>query len=248
MTDRVKDAAVQPIKSVILLSGGLDSTTLCALAASEGREIHALSINYGQRHTCELEAAKKAALRFGASEHIVLPINLSQFGGSSLTDASIPVEHTVPLDQIGNEIPTSYVPARNTVFLSLALAFAETRNASELWIGVNEVDYSGYPDCRVEFIHAFETLANLATKAGAEAAKENRLAFRIVAPLSELSKAEIIRLGTRLGVDYSQTITCYSPDSEGRACGTCESCRLRRAGFEEAGIPDPTIYTTERDQ
>lgn len=231
------------VKAVLLLSGGLDSTTLCALAASRGREIHALSIDYGQKHKQELAAARAAALRYDAAEHFVLPLNLSLFGGSSLTDSSIEVEHSVPLSKIGESIPTSYVPARNTVFLSLALAFAETRHASELWIGVNEVDYSGYPDCRAEFIQAFEKLANLATKAGVEDAEKGKKAFEVVTPLANLSKAEIIKLGTELGVDYSQTVTCYSPDAQGRACGLCESCRLRRAGFEAAGVPDPTLYT-----
>ncbi|MBR2693816.1 MAG: 7-cyano-7-deazaguanine synthase QueC [Thermoguttaceae bacterium] len=232
----------EKIKAVLLLSGGLDSTTLCALASSQGREIHALSFDYHQRHRCELDAARRAAARWKAAEHIVLSLDLSLFGGSSLTDASIPVDHETPLERIGEKIPTSYVPARNTVFLSLALAYAETRGASELWIGVNQVDYSGYPDCRAEFIETFEKLANLATRAGVEDAKSGRRAFRVVAPLSKMSKAEIVALGTRLGVDYAETVTCYSPDGDGRACGECEACRLRRAGFEEAGLPDPTRY------
>lgn len=241
MNDSENDSS-EKIKVVLLLSGGLDSTTLCALAASEGREIYALSFDYHQRHRGELDAARRVATRWHAAEHVVLSLDLSLFGGSSLTDRTIPVERSVPLEHIGQSIPTSYVPARNTVFLSLALAYAETRGASELWIGVNEVDYSGYPDCRLEFLQAFEKLANLATKAGVEGAKEGRRAFKVVTPLSRLSKAEIIRLGQSLGVDYSGTVTCYSPTNDGRACGVCESCRLRRAGFETAGLPDPICY------
>ncbi len=234
------------VKAVLLLSGGLDSTTLCALASSQGREIHALTIDYNQRHRCELDAARKAAARWNAAEHVVFSLDLSLFGGSSLTDRSIPVDHETPIEHIGERIPTSYVPARNTVFLSLALAYAETRGASELWIGVNEIDYSGYPDCRTEFLGVFEQLANLATRTGVEDAKNGKRAFRVVTPLSKLSKAEIILLGTRLGVDYAETVTCYSPSEDGRACGECESCRLRRAGFEEAGLPDPTRYVQKQ--
>ena len=234
--------SAEKTKAVLLLSGGLDSTTLCALASSRGREIHALSFDYHQRHRCELDAARRAAERWNVAEHIILSLDLSLFGGSSLTDASIPVDHGTALEHIGEKIPTSYVPARNTVFLALALAYAETRGASELWIGVNQIDYSGYPDCRTEFIETFEKLANLATRAGVEDAKLGRRAFRVVTPLSKMSKGEIIALGTRLGVDYAETVSCYSPDADGRACGECESCRLRRAGFEEAGLPDPTRY------
>lgn len=223
--------------AIVLLSGGLDSTTVCALAAAKPRTIHALTIDYHQRHRMELESAKKAAKKFGAFEHIILSLDLSLFGGSSLTDSSIPVAQDVPLEKIGQAIPSSYVPARNTVFLSLALAFAETRNASEIWLGVNSVDYSGYPDCRPEFIAAFEQLATLATKAGVEGTR-----FEIVTPLLKMSKGEIIRTGLSLGVDYAETLTCYAPSDDGAACGVCESCRLRRAGFVEAGISDPAKY------
>lgn len=224
-------------RAVVLLSGGLDSTTLCALAAVEGREIHALTIDYHQRHRAELDSARKAAERFGAAEHIVLPLDLSLFGGSALTDKNIAVEKDVPLEKIGRKIPTSYVPARNTVFLSLALAMAETRGAAEIWIGVNSVDYSGYPDCRPEFIETFGHLACLATKAGVEG-----VPFKIVTPFLTMSKAEIIRTGLALGVDYAETLTCYAPNTDGAACGRCESCRLRLAGFAAAGIKDPARY------
>lgn len=227
------------LDAVVLLSGGLDSTTVCALAAAKGRKIHALTIDYHQRHRMELESAKKAAKKFGAFEHIILPLDLSLFGGSSLTDSLIPVAKDVPLEKIGQAIPSSYVPARNTVFLSLALAFAETRSASEIWLGVNSVDYSGYPDCRPEFIAAFEQLAVLATKAGVEGTR-----FEIVAPLLKMSKGEIIRTGLSLGVDYAETLTCYAPTDDGTACGVCESCRLRLAGFAEAGISDPAKYVS----
>ena len=244
--NKKNETAAEPVKTVLLLSGGLDSTTLCALAESKGREIHALTFDYHQRHRCELDAARRAAARWHVAEHIVLTLDLSLFGGSSLTDRKIPVDHSTTIEHIGETIPTSYVPARNTVFLALALAYAETRGAKELWIGVNQIDYSGYPDCRTEFLDAFERLANLATKAGVEKAKEGKRAFKVITPLSNMSKAEIVRLGTGLGVDYAETVTCYSPTREGLACGECESCRLRRAGFEEAGLPDPTRYVAEK--
>ncbi|MDO5554338.1 MAG: 7-cyano-7-deazaguanine synthase QueC [Planctomycetia bacterium] len=227
--------------AVVLLSGGLDSTTVCAMACHENRRVFALSFDYNQRHRVELQAAREAAKAFQVAEHLVLPIDLSLFGGSSLTDPNLPVERTVPLEEIGRHIPSSYVPARNTVFLSLALAFAETRNAEEIWIGVNRIDYSGYPDCRPEFIAAFENLANLATKA----AVENGTRFSIVTPLLDLTKGEIIRRGIELGVDYSTTRTCYSPDQQGRACGVCESCLLRLAGFRDAGLTDPAPYAND---
>ncbi|MBO7725312.1 MAG: 7-cyano-7-deazaguanine synthase QueC [Thermoguttaceae bacterium] len=246
MTNHTENDAAEKTKAVLLLSGGLDSTTLCALASSRGREIYALTFDYHQRHRCELEAARRAAARWNVAEHIVLSLDLSLFGGSSLTDASIPVDRRVSLEHIGESIPTSYVPARNTVFLSLALAYAETRGASELWIGVNQIDYSGYPDCRTEYIETFERLANLATRAGVEGAKEGKRAFSVVTPLAKMSKAEIICLGTGLGVDYAETVTCYTPDADGRACGECEACRLRRAGFEEAHLPDPTRYVVKK--
>lgn len=219
---------------MILLSGGLDSATTLALAQSEGFECFALSFDYGQRHRVELDAARRVALAQGAVEHRTVPIDLSSFGGSALTDPGI----DVPVDGVGDGgIPVTYVPARNTVFLSLALAWAEVLGARDIFIGANAVDYSGYPDCRPEFITAFETLANLATRAGVEGER-----FRVHAPLIALSKADIIRQGHALGVDYRLTISCYQPTSTGVACGACDSCRLRRAGFEASGVADPTQY------
>lgn len=218
--------------AVILLSGGLDSATVLAIARQHGYACHALSVDYGQRHDAELEAAKRVAHSLGAIEHRIIQLGLGQFGGSALTDAAIAVpEHPT------EGIPVTYVPARNTVMLSLALAWAEVLNARDIFIGVNAVDYSGYPDCRPEFISAFEHLANLATKAGVEGKR-----LRVHAPLQHLSKSEIIRLGQDLGVDYSQTVSCYQADAMGRACGRCDACRLRRAGFEQAGLSDPTKY------
>jgi len=216
----------------VLVSGGLDSATVLAIARERGHRCHALSFDYGQRHRAELEAARRVASTLGAAEHRVLAIPIGDFGGSALTDPAIAVP-----DQPGSGIPVTYVPARNTVFLACALSYAEVLGARDIYIGVNAVDYSGYPDCRPEFIAAFERLANLATKAGIEGAR-----IRIHAPLIELAKAEIIRRGVALGVDYSMTISCYQPDADGRACGRCDSCRLRRAGFEQAGIADPTRY------
>lgn len=218
--------------AVILLSGGLDSATVLAIARQQGYACHALSVDYGQRHDAELEAAKRVAHSLGAVEHRIIQLGLGQFGGSALTDAAIAVpEHPT------EGIPVTYVPARNTVMLSLALAWAEVLNARDIFIGVNAVDYSGYPDCRPEFISAFEHLANLATRAGVEGKR-----LRVHAPLQHLSKSEIIRLGQDLGVDYSQTVSCYQADAMGRACGRCDACRLRRAGFEKAGLSDPTKY------
>lgn len=218
--------------AVILLSGGLDSATVLAIARQHGYACHALSVDYGQRHDAELEAARRVAHSLGAIEHRIIQLGLGQFGGSALTDAAIAVpEHPT------EGIPVTYVPARNTVMLSLALAWAEVLNARDIFIGVNAVDYSGYPDCRPEFISAFEHLANLATKAGVEGKR-----LRVHAPLQHLSKSEIIRLGQDLGVDYSQTVSCYQADVMGRACGRCDACRLRRAGFEQAGLSDPTKY------
>lgn len=218
--------------AVILLSGGLDSATVLAIARQHGYACHALSVDYGQRHDAELEAARRVAHSLGAIEHRIIQLGLGQFGGSALTDAAIAVpEHPT------EGIPVTYVPARNTVMLSLALAWAEVLNARDIFIGVNAVDYSGYPDCRPEFISAFEHLANLATKAGVEGKR-----LRVHAPLQHLSKSEIIRLGQGLGVDYSQTVSCYQADAMGRACGRCDACRLRRAGFEQAGLSDPTKY------
>lgn len=221
--------------AVILLSGGLDSATVLAIAREAGYACYALSLDYGQRHTAELAAAARVARSLGAVEHRVMRLGLGDIGGSALTDASIAVPES-PTDGI----PVTYVPARNTVMLALALAWAEVLGARDLFIGVNAVDYSGYPDCRPEFIEAFERMANLATKSGVEGAR-----LRIHAPLQTLSKADIIRRGAALGVDYAQTVSCYQADSEGLACGRCDACRLRREGFLSAGIPDPTPYVQE---
>lgn len=219
-------------RAVILVSGGLDSATTLAIAKSQGFSCYALSFNYGQRHHCELNAAVKVVQQIGVDEHKILKLDLAGISGSALTDLSIAVPH-----QPSEGIPVTYVPARNTVFLSLALGWAEVLGAFDIFIGVNAVDYSGYPDCRPEFIQAFEKTANLATKLGVE-----QQAFKIRTPLIHLTKAEIIKQGTTLGVDYSLTISCYDPDSDGKACGICDSCRLRAAGFKEAGIKDPTRY------
>lgn len=219
-------------RAVILLSGGLDSATTLAIAKQQGYACYALSFDYGQRHQCELSAASKIAQYIGVKEHKVLRLDLAGITGSALTDSTIPVPQ-----QFSEGIPVTYVPARNTVFLALALGWAEVLKAFDIFIGVNAVDYSGYPDCRPEFIEAFEKTANLATKLGVE-----KQAFKINAPLIHLSKADIIKQGVSLGVDYGLTISCYNPDDEGRACGVCDSCRLRAAGFSEAGVDDPTIY------
>ncbi len=222
-------------KAVLLLSGGLDSATVLALATSQGYECYALSFDYGQKHCTELNAARKIAKVHGAAEHQVLHLDLNIFGGSALTDNAIDVP-----DAQNNEIkgiPVTYVPARNTIFLSMALAWAEVLQADDLFIGVNAVDYSGYPDCRPEFIQAYEVMANLATKIGVEGHH-----LHLHTPLIDLTKAQIIQLGIQHGVDYSQTISCYAADEKGRACGKCDSCELRRIGFEQAGIVDPTVY------
>lgn len=218
--------------AVVLLSGGLDSATAMALARERGFRCHALSLDYGQRQAAELDAARRIATALGAVTHKVVRVDLGAIGGSALTDPGIAVP-----DAPTDGIPVTYVPARNTVFLSLALGWAEVLDARDLYLGVNAVDYSGYPDCRPEYIAAFETLAGLATRAGVEGAR-----FRIHAPLIDLSKAEIIREGLRLGIDYSLTVSCYRADAHGRACGSCDACRLRRAGFVAAGVPDPTRY------
>ncbi len=218
-------------KAVVLLSGGLDSATVLAMALDQGFDCYALSLDYGQRSATELEAAGRVVESLGLSSHKILPIALDAFGGSALTDESIPVP-----EQEEEGIPVTYVPARNTIFLSLALGWAEVLGARDLFIGVNAVDYSGYPDCRPEFIGAFETLANLATKAGVEGDS-----FHVHAPLIEMTKAQIIAEGVRLGVDYSNTISCYQADGQGRACGVCDSCRLRARGFIDAGVVDPTL-------
>ncbi|GAB6047641.1 7-cyano-7-deazaguanine synthase QueC [Methyloparacoccus murrellii] len=223
--------------AVVLLSGGLDSATVLAIARSQGYACHALSFDYGQRHGAELRAAERVADAFGVVERKRIHIGLDAIGGSALTDAAI----AVPDQPQEGVIPVTYVPARNTVFLAFALGWAEVLGSTDIFIGVNAVDYSGYPDCRPAFIQAFETLANLATKAGVEGAR-----FRIHTPLIDLSKAEIIRAGTRLGVDYGLTVSCYSADPDGRACGVCDACRLRAAGFTAAGLPDPTRYRHAR--
>ncbi len=220
-------------KAVCLLSGGLDSSTCTAFAAKEGYECYALSFDYGQRHSVELEAAVRVAAALGVAEHRIIRIDLGSFGGSALT-ADIAVPKGRSTAEMGQGIPVTYVPARNTVFLSIALAWAETLGASDIFIGVNAIDYSGYPDCRPEFIEAFARLANLATKATVE----GRSRIRIHTPLIRLSKADIIRLGADLGVDFSLTHSCYDPSPDGKACGACDSCLLRRKGFEEAGIED----------
>lgn len=222
----------QTKRAIILLSGGLDSATALACAQSEGFDCYALSFNYGQRHCSELDAAKKVAEAFAVTEHRIMNLDLGLFGGSALTDKQIKVP-TEPTEGI----PVTYVPARNTVFLSFALAWAEVTKSRDIFIGVNAVDYSGYPDCRPEYINAFEAMANLATKAGVEGHK-----MTIHAPLIHLTKAEIVQLGQSKGVDYSLTVSCYAADDQGRACGLCDSCRLRTTGFEQAGIADPTRY------
>jgi 7-cyano-7-deazaguanine synthase len=222
------------VKAIVLLSGGLDSATVLAIARNQHFEPYCLSFDYGQRHRAELYAAERVAKAQGAAAHRIATLDLKAFGGSALTDARI----AVPTDGVEPDtIPVTYVPARNTVMLSYALAWAEVLGARDIFIGVNAVDYSGYPDCRPAYIAAFETMANLATKAGVEGA---RLTIRT--PLIDLSKADIIRTGTALGVDYGLTVSCYQADDEGRACGVCDACRLRRAGFEAAGITDPTRY------
>jgi len=222
--------------AVVLLSGGLDSATVAAIAASEGFDVHALSFRYGQRHALELDAAAKVAAHLGVAEHRVVEIDLRAFGGSALTDdIAVPKDRSV--DTV-TDIPVTYVPARNTIFLSFALAFAEVRESSDVFIGVNELDYSGYPDCRPEFIAAFEVMARLATKAGVEGTQQ----LRIHAPLVDMTKAEIIRTGAALGVDFAMTLSCYDPSAEGAACRSCDACQLRARGFAESGISDPTRY------
>ncbi|MGV8860249.1 MAG: 7-cyano-7-deazaguanine synthase QueC [Pseudomonas sp.] len=219
-------------RAVILLSGGLDSATVVAMALADGYTCYTMSFDYGQRHRAELDAAARVARDLGVVEHKVIGLDLNGIGGSALTDSSIAVPESP-----GEGIPVTYVPARNTVFLSLALGWAEVLGARDIFIGVNAVDYSGYPDCRPEFIEAFERMANLATKAGVEGQ-----GFTIQAPLQNLSKADIVKAGMRLGVDYGLTVSCYQADDQGRACGKCDSCRLRAEGFAKAGVADPTRY------
>jgi 7-cyano-7-deazaguanine synthase len=224
-------------KAVVLLSGGLDSTTALAIAIEQGFEVYALSFRYGQRHSFELEAARRIASRYGVARHIVFAVDLSQFGGSALTD-DVEVPKNRSTESMSEDIPVTYVPARNTVFLSLALAWAETLGIQDIFIGVNALDYSGYPDCRPEYIKAFSQMADLATKAGVEA----RQRLTIHTPLIHLSKAEIVRRGRELGVDYSMTSTCYDPAADGRPCGECDACQLRIKGFQENGLHDPLSY------
>ena len=229
--------STQPKKAVVLFSGGLDSTTCLAVAKSEGFAPCALSFEYGQRHKVELEAARRVARAMDVAAHLILPLPLGAIGGSALTaDIAVPKDRDTAAMEA--DIPVTYVPARNTIFLAMALGWAEVLGAQDIFIGVNALDYSGYPDCRPEFVRAFEAMANLAVKE----AVEGRLRIAIHTPLLALTKAEIVRLGSRLGVDYGLTHSCYDPSPEGLACGRCDSCLLRRKGFEEAGLPDPTRY------
>jgi 7-cyano-7-deazaguanine synthase len=224
-------SATSPRKAVILVSGGMDSAVTIAIAREQGYQVHALSVAYGQRHSSELEAAARVANMLGAVEHKTVTVDLRSIGGSALTaDIDVPEEG-------GEGIPVTYVPARNTIMLSIALGWAEVLGSTDIWCGVNAVDYSGYPDCRPAFVEAFQSLANVATKAGVEGA-----AIRIHAPLMAMSKADIAREGQRLGVDFGATVSCYQADAEGRACGHCDACRLRAEGFRKAGLPDPTHY------
>ncbi|WP_263379463.1 7-cyano-7-deazaguanine synthase QueC [Granulicella paludicola] len=224
-------------KAVVLLSGGLDSTTVLAIAGTQGYAAYALSFDYGQNHKVELEAASRVAKQLGAKQHVIAKVDLRSFGGSALTtDEPVPKNRTD--EAIGHGIPSTYVPARNTVFLSLALAWAETLGATDIFIGVNALDYSGYPDCRPEFIEAFETMANLGTKIGIEGSDR----IRIHTPLMTMNKKEIVETGMKLGLDYGMTITCYDPSATGEACGACDACHLRLKGFAEAGVSDPTKY------
>ena len=224
-------------RAVVLLSGGLDSTTCCAIALDQGFVLSALTVTYGQRHQIEIDAARMVAAHFHITDHVVTNIDLRAFGGSALTsDIAVPKHDDA--SEIGNEIPVTYVPARNTIFLSFALAFAETRNANAIFIGVNALDYSGYPDCRPEYVSAFQVMANLATKAGVEGAQP----LKIHTPLIDHTKAQIIQSGLDLGVDYAMTTSCYDPDATGAACGHCDACLLRLKGFHDAGLTDPATY------
>jgi 7-cyano-7-deazaguanine synthase len=228
-------------KAVVLLSGGMDSTTTAAIALNRGFDVHGLTFRYGQRHAAELQAARQVAKRLGIRDHVVMEIDLRAFGGSALTgDLAVPKD--TPLEQIGDRIPVTYVPARNTIFLAFALGWAEVLGASDIFMGANALDYSGYPDCRPEYFQAFQRMADLATRAGVE----ERRRLTIHTPLIELSKREIIERGLALGVDYSLTLTCYDPGPEGAACGRCEACLLRLKGFREAGIEDPAAYQAVR--
>ena len=232
--------------AVVLLSGGLDSTTVLAIARSEGFDVHALTFSYGQRHSAEIDAARRIAANAGVVRHHVVEIDLTLFGGSALTaDIPVPKDRDLgPSSRTAKEIPVTYVPARNTIFLSYALALAEVVEAANIFIGVNALDYSGYPDCRPEYIQAFERMANLATRSGVE----GRTRVTIRTPLISLTKAAIIKLGASLGVDYSATISCYDPGADGEACGRCDACQLRLKGFSEAGLDDPIAYAATRDR
>ncbi|HUR94905.1 MAG TPA: 7-cyano-7-deazaguanine synthase QueC [Gemmatimonadales bacterium] len=225
-----------PRKAVVLLSGGMDSATTAAIAQRDGYDVHALSVRYGQRHAIELNAARRVAHRLGIERHVVIDLDLRAFGGSALT-SDMPVPKNTPPEEIGARIPSTYVPARNTIFLSLALAWAETLGARDIFLGANALDYSGYPDCRPEYLDAYARMADLATRAGVEGAR-----LTIHAPLLMLTKAQIVARGLSLGLDFGITSTCYDPASDGAACGRCEACALRLKGFEEAGVPDPARY------
>lgn len=227
----------EPAKAVVLFSGGLDSTTCLAIAGAEGYELYALSFDYHQRHRAEIEMARRVALELGVAEHLVLELPLDRIGGSALT-ADMDVPKDVPLHEMQGRIPVTYVPARNTIFLSFALAWAEVLKAEHIFLGVNALDYSGYPDCRPEYVEAFERMANLATRE----AVEGKMRTRIHTPLLHMTKAQIIQKGMLLGVNYGLTHSCYDPAPSGHACGHCDSCLLRKKGFHEAGIPDPTLY------
>ena len=228
----------QKPKAIVLLSGGLDSSTILAIAKAEGFTPYALTFRYGQRHEAELQAAKRMAALLGVEQHIIADINLGVFGGSALTDQNLSVPKGRSLDQMSSGIPITYVPARNTIFLSFALAWAEVLQAQDIFIGVNALDYSGYPDCRPEFIKAYENMANLATKTGTEDQKK----ITIHTPLLQMTKAEIVAKGNELGVDFSKTVTCYDPSEQGEACGQCDACLLRIKGFSENGLRDPAPY------
>ena len=237
LLDQNTKMSVNPMKAVVLLSGGLDSTTTLAIAKRAGFDLFALTFDYGQRHHIEVDRAQDIAKHFAVADHQIVKIDLRQFGGSALTD-SIEVPTDRDQKEMGSEIPVTYVPARNTIFLSFCLAYAEVKEANDIFIGVNAIDYSGYPDCRPEFITAFETLANLATKAGVEG--KNRM--KIHTPLIKLNKGEIIQKGLQLGVDFAMTHSCYNPGEEGKSCGVCDSCQLRLKGFQKAGVEDPIKY------